>query len=590
MSRVRVLPEILSNRIAAGEVVERPASVVKELTENALDAGGTRIAISVENGGRSLIEVSDNGSGMAPDDALLAVERYATSKIYEDGDLFAIGTLGFRGEALPSIASVSRFVLETRHRDAEAGIRVEMSGGILRKVTEIGAPPGTLVAVRDLFFNTPARRKFLKSVSTEMSHIADTVANLAMAWPGVSFTLHHDGREVKSWPAAGDAGLRVSEILGRGVSLLRVERSADGISLAGWIGSPDDTRSTSRSAYLYVNGRYVRDRVVQHALVAGYRGRIMKGRFPVAVLFVTVPPDRVDVNVHPAKSEVRFADPERVHRLVEAAVAEALHQAGRPGRRPPAGSGPAPGPAPPPAEAPWIRPSSVAEAAPSFRPAPDPPAEAAGTPPASSPAPMQIPVWEKRFFQELSVIGQFQETYILCEAEGHLVIIDQHAAHERIYFEQLTRRGRQVRQASQRLLLPETLDLNFQEADILRSLLPSFEAVGMEIEPFSGNTFAVKSLPAFLAGKPAAPLIAEVLEKTAEIGVAAGTERIVEESLMVMACHGAIRAHRRLSRDEIRHLLAQMDACETPSTCPHGRPTWIRWSVRFLEKAFRRIV
>lgn len=571
--------------------MERPASVVKELTENALDAGGTRIAISVENGGRSLIEVSDNGSGMAPDDALLAVERYATSKIHEDGDLFAIGTLGFRGEALPSIASVSRFVLETRHRDAEAGIRVEMSGGILRKVTEIGAPPGTLVAVRDLFFNTPARRKFLKSVSTEMSHIADTVANLAMAWPGVSFTLHHDGREVKSWPAAGDAGLRVSEILGRGVSLLRVERSADGISLAGWIGSPEDTRSTSRSTYLYVNGRHVRDRVVQHALVAGYRGRIMKGRFPVAVLFVTVPPDRVDVNVHPAKSEVRFVDPERVHSLVEAAVAEALHQAGRPGRRPLAGSDPASGPVPTPMDGPWFRPSAVAEALPSFqRPTQDPPMEAASAPTTSPPAPTQLPVWEKRFFQELSVIGQFQETYILCEASGHLVIIDQHAAHERIYFEQLTRRDRVVRQASQRLLLPETLDLNFQEADILRNLLPSFEAVGMEIEPFSGNTFAVKSLPAFLAGKSTAPMIAEVLEKTAEIGVAAGMERIVEESLMVMACHGAIRAHRRLSREEIHHLLAQMDACETPSTCPHGRPTWIRWSVRFLEKAFRRIV
>ncbi|WP_373501978.1 DNA mismatch repair endonuclease MutL, partial [Desulfococcus sp.] len=217
MSRIKILPEILSNKIAAGEVVERPASVVKELAENALDAGSTRVRIAVENGGRSLIQVSDNGTGMAADDALLSIERYATSKIYDDRDLFAIGTLGFRGEALPSIASVSRFVLETRHRDADAGIRVEISGGTLRKVTEIGAPTGTLVAVRDLFFNTPARRKFLKGVSTEMSHIADTVANMAMGWPGVSFTLRHDGREVKSWPAAGDPALRAAEVLGRGV-------------------------------------------------------------------------------------------------------------------------------------------------------------------------------------------------------------------------------------------------------------------------------------------------------------------------------------------------------------------------------------
>lgn len=617
MAMIKILPENLSNKIAAGEVVERPASVVKELVENALDAGSTRIVIAVEKGGRSLIQIADNGTGMAADDALLAIERYATSKIYEDGDLFSIGTLGFRGEALPSIASVSRFTLETRQRDQDVGVRVEMSGGTLKKVTEIGAPVGTLVAVRDIFFNTPARRKFLKSVATEMSHISDTVANMAIGWPQVAFALRHDGREVKSWPPADDPALRVADVLGRGIGgdLHMVSREVDGVSLTGWIASPGVTRSTSRGIYIYVNGRYVRDRVIQHALFAGYHGRIMKGQFPVAVLFVTLPPDRVDVNVHPAKNEVRFSDQRQVHRLIEAAVAEALLPLGRPGWASPSGSDPVPDAETPPVpEAPPLAGPSPSDASSVIRAPGFPPPRSSGMsemvaryfpdespggdvgetrasrPSApSGPGPVQTPVWERGLFRDLAVIGQFRDTYILCEAEDNLVIIDQHAAHERIYFEQLKFRAGEVRQASQRLLIPETVDLNYREADILRNLIPTFDAVGIEIEPFSGNSFAVKSLPVFLAGKPATPMIVEVVEKTAEIGVTAGMDRIVEESLMLVACHGAIRASRRLSGPEIRHLLAQMDACENPANCPHGRPTWIKWTARFLEKTFHRI-
>jgi len=610
VATIKVLPETLSNKIAAGEVVERPASVVKELMENALDAGATRITVSVEKGGRTLIQVVDNGTGMTPDDALLSIERYATSKIYDDRDLFAIDTLGFRGEALPSIASVSRLTLETRHQSRDAGLRVEMSGGTLGRVTEIGAPIGTLVAVRDLFFNTPARRKFLKTVATEMSHISEVVTNMAMGWPRVAVTLRHDGREVKSWPAAADPADRVAEVVGRGIGgdLLRVDRSADEAVVTGWIASSGVTRSTTRGIYLYVNGRYIRDRMIQRALFSGYRGRIMKGQFPVAVLFVSVPPERVDVNVHPAKSEVRFSDSQQIHRIIEAAVFDTLVSAGRPGRTVSLGpafpreaapsfrAGAASGsdvsfdPRPMSCETP--APSRMAEGAAGYRISETFPDDVAGMdqPFRTVSLPVQAPVWEKRFFADLVVIGQFRGTYILCEAGDTLIIIDQHAAHERIYFEQLTSRAAEIRQASQRLVIPETIDLNYREADILRSLIPSFDTVGMEIEPFSGNTFAVKSLPSFLSGRSATPMIVDILEKTAAVGVTTGIDRIVEESLMLMACHGAIRANHRLSTLEIRYLLEQLDACENPSHCPHGRPTWIQWPARFLEKAFHRVV
>ncbi|MDX9818087.1 MAG: DNA mismatch repair endonuclease MutL, partial [Desulfococcus multivorans] len=435
MTTIKVLPETLSNKIAAGEVVERPASVVKELMENALDAGGTRIVVSVEKGGRALIQVADNGTGMTPDDALLSIERYATSKIYDDGDLFAIGTLGFRGEALPSIASVSRLAMETRHRSRDTGVRIEMSGGTLGKVTEIGAPVGTLVAVRDLFFNTPARRKFLKTVATEMSHISEVVSNIAVGWPQVAVTLRHDGREVKSWPVAADSAERAADVIGRTIDgdLLRVDRSADEVSVTGWIASSGVTRSTSRGIYLYVNGRCIRDRVIQNALFSGYRGRIMKGRFPVAVLFVSVPPDRVDVNVHPAKSEVRFSDPQQIHRLVETAVSSALASAGRSGKM----SSPE---AAAPREAPpffqtggasgFGAPADVRAASLEMSGPPRTAEDVAGYPvSAASPdggekveqplrnisPPVQAPVWEKRFFADLAVIGQFRDTYIICE-------------------------------------------------------------------------------------------------------------------------------------------------------------------------------
>jgi DNA mismatch repair protein MutL len=336
MAKIKILPEILSNKIAAGEVVERPASVVKELVENALDAGSSRIVVDIEKGGRALIRVSDNGSGMGHDDALLALERYATSKIFKDQDLFAINTLGFRGEALPSIAAVARFKLTTRTAAADTGTEIRVEGGMIKDVGEVGAPAGTMVEVRQLFFNTPARRKFLKTIGTEMGHIGDMVARIALGASGVQFRLTHNGKLVKDWPAASQALDRVVDVLGRDLkdSLHAVEFSDNGLSVGGWIASPRVTRRTSRAIFIYVNGRFVRDRIVQHALFEGYAQRLVKGQFPVAVISIKLPFDAVDVNVHPTKNEVRFARQQVVHEAVRRAVAQKLYEVDLPQWRP----------------------------------------------------------------------------------------------------------------------------------------------------------------------------------------------------------------------------------------------------------------
>ncbi len=328
MSKIKILPEILSNKIAAGEVVERPASVVKELLENALDAGSTRIMIDIEKGGRSLIRVSDNGSGMGRDDALLALERYATSKIYKDQDLFRIHTLGFRGEALPSIAAVSRFSLVSRDPSADVGTQISVEGGKIKNVTEVGAPKGTMVTIRQLFFNTPARRKFLKTIGTEMGHIADKIGSIALGHPGVQFRLTHNDKIVKDWPSTSAPLDRVVDVLGGDLknTLHSIEFQNNAVSISGWISSPRTTRRTSRGLFIYVNGRFVRDRIVQHALFEGYSQRLVKGQFPIAALFINVPFEEVDVNVHPTKNEVRFARQRDIHEAVRQAVAQTLFE------------------------------------------------------------------------------------------------------------------------------------------------------------------------------------------------------------------------------------------------------------------------
>ena len=331
MPRIKILPENLSNKIAAGEVVERPASVVKELVENALDAEATRIIVEVEKGGQSLVRVSDNGVGMRHDDAILAIERYATSKISSDDDLFSIRTLGFRGEALPSIAAVSRFKLITRDHTVDTGTEISVDGGKIKNVAEIGAPEGTLISVRQLFYNTPARQKFLKTVGTEMSHIADIVARIALGHPQVQFRLIHNDKVVKSWPQVSQHLDRVVDVLGKDArpDLHPVEMNRNGVSISGWICSPRVTRRTSRGLYIFVNGRFVRDRSIQHGIFQGFAQRLVKGQFPIAAVFISVPFDQVDVNVHPTKNEVRFVNPHQVHEAVKSAIAQTLYEIDR---------------------------------------------------------------------------------------------------------------------------------------------------------------------------------------------------------------------------------------------------------------------
>jgi len=649
MSRVRILPEILSNKIAAGEVVERPASVVKELVENALDAGATRILIDVEQGGQAMVRVADNGSGMLRDDALLAIERYATSKIATDEDLFRIRTLGFRGEALPSIAAVSRFSLVTREAAADSGTEVVIEGGKLASVSETGAAPGTMVTVAQLFFNTPARRKFLKTIATEMAHISDIVAGMALAWPQAQFRLTHNGRVVKEWPAAADPFDRVVEVLGAGYrgELHPVGLTLEEVSVGGWVSSPRVHRKSAGGIFIFVNNRHVRDRVVQHALFQGYFQRLVKGQFPLAALFIRIPFDQVDVNVHPTKTEVRFARSNGVYEAVRRAVAQTVYDVDRPGfrqktpetnqvrdgkenfgeslefggRRGEGGRGKGEGGRgkgeggsgkwgkdmgevfssedrgwkPLPQVEPSERGEGVGEASSldlrGKMPLPQEEPEASGgeqRPPSfqlpASSSSTQTEIWEKRGFAGLRVIGQLHNTYILCEAEDGLVLIDQHAAHERVLYEQLGRGGKM---ASQALLVPETVDLGFREAQVLEKLLPALREVGLEAEPFGGNTVVVKSVPAMLSGRELRPLIVEIAEAAAAAG-GAGAFDALDRCRQIAACHGAIRARQALSLEQMQALLRQMDECANSSHCPHGRPTWLRYDAGVIERAFKR--
>ncbi len=584
MPHIKILPEILSNKIAAGEVVERPASVVKELVENALDAGSTRIIIEVEKGGRSMIRVSDNGTGMNHDDALLAVERYATSKIFTDQDLFSISTLGFRGEALPSIASVSKFSLITRDESSEAGTEIYVEGGRIKKVRQAGSPKGSMICAEQLFYNTPARRKFLKTINTEMGHIADTVAAMALSRPDVQFTLCHNSRTVKSWSRASDKVDRAADVLGREVraDLYPINYKEGSITIDGHIASPRITRSTFRGLYIFVNNRFVKDRVIRHALFEGYAQRLMKGTFPVAVLFINVPFDQVDVNVHPTKHEVRFVRQRQVHDLVQRAVAETLHLSDRPKwstRKFPESISAQDR-------------SQVAEVSADYRTLGERAlrSKSASLEDKGFEPGIQSPLWGKKLFADLKIIGQLHNTYILCESEDSLFLIDQHAAHERILFEKLKNRSKGTKQPSQRLLIPETIDLGYAEADTLSNLIEGIKDFGLEIEHFGGNTFVVKSVPDILSGREIKPLIVEIAEKMTHTGFAPNLEKAIDECLILMACHSAIRANLSLTDVQIKGLLEQLENCENPSHCPHGRPTWIKWTIKDLEKSFGRIV
>jgi DNA mismatch repair protein MutL len=455
-----------------------------------------------------------------------------------------------------------------------------------------------MVTVKKIFFNTPARRKFLKTVNTELGHIVDTVSRTALGQPDIQFKLIHNGRPLKQWHVVSDPGERVVDVLGAELRnrIHPISWKKEGMTLSGWIGDPLMVRKTSRHIYVYVNNRFVKDRVVQHALVAGYSQRLVKGQFPVAVLFIQVPFDQVDVNVHPAKNEVRFAAQKWVHDTVQFTVSKVLSRIDRP-TWPSAGLNDQ-----------NSQKHQISEKAQGFNgftetmstkkststqgvgwyPRDEDKPKHSEDRKLNQSSPDQAQLWERRFFSDLSVMGQIFGTYVICRSVEGLVLIDQHAAHERVLYEKMKQKKEAPGKASQRLLVPETLEFGFREARILETLIPEFKVFGLDIEPFGGQSYVIKAVPAFLSGGPVGEMIKGMVEKMISLGFSSRLEEALDESRKLLACHGAIRAGQNLTDEHIKALLKQLDACENPSHCPHGRPTWIEWKKGELEKLFKR--
>ena len=591
--KIHILPEQLANQIAAGEVVERPASVVKELLENAIDAGATELFVDAEQGGKRLVKVADNGCGMAKEDLFLALERHATSKIASSDDLFALHTLGFRGEALPSIASVSRLRLTSRPTDQELGWQLYAEGGTIRQAEALGAVSGTVVEVRDLFFNTPGRRKFMRSDETEFGHLADVVTRLALARPDIHLRLTHNGRVHLEAYRHQRLEERVAALLGRSlaVDLLPIETESDhGEMLTGLLGRPALNRSAASHLYTYVNGRFVRDRLIQHAILEAYRTLLEKRRYPVAVLFLDLPPQMVDVNVHPTKHEVRFREQQRVHDFVMGAVRSRLLGAtGTAARTGEDGYllATSPGTATNPAD---TARAGVQESLAAYAvrpPAAAPPLWRAGGKgealafAGASPTSGQLPDgWR--------VIGQYLNSYLVCQAGDDLLLLDQHAAHERIGFEKLRGQLAGGGIERQRLLFPAVIECDHRQAAVLAEHLDDFARLGFELAAFGGRSFSLTALPQLLAGADPERLVLDMAEELAQIGRGSSLDAALDQVLMRLACHAMIRANQPLARPEMETLLAELAGIDFGSHCPHGRPVLRRMGRSEIERFFHR--
>lgn len=602
---IRVLEDRVVNKIAAGEVVERPASALKELVENALDAGARDLRVELRSGGRQLLVVTDDGSGMDRLDATLCLERHATSKIRSDADLFEVTTLGFRGEAVPSIASVSRFELLTRRAEDEVGTCVKVEGGRLVTVEDAASPPGTRVSVRNLFFNVPVRRKFLRTVPTELGHCLEAVTRQALVRPWLDVEVRHDGRVSIRAPRVADRARRAADLLGpHGRALVPAAFVRGDLSVEALVSPVGVHKGSAQGAtYLYVNGRFVQDPQLRRAVREAYRGIVPKGRHPTLVLEVTVPPDHVDVNVHPAKTEVRFRHGRALVQAVADGVREALEAHGiqRPVDTPTRApvltlAGPAVQPALPLAEpAPWSAPPPAplptVEARPPqpWTPAPLPGSTSGRgvSAPSVDPPPETGGLLPVPRFQDLRVLGQLARTYILCEGRGELVIIDQHAAHERVTLHRLLQAERDHLGGGQRLLTPPVVELSPARARALEPHTDVLSRYGLEVEPFGGDSVVVKQLPSALAGADVASLVVDVADDLAEGGDGAPIRDLVERVLATMACHTSVRAGQVLSPYEMRELLRALDLVDF-SVCAHGRPVSIRVSAAELERRFHR--
>ncbi|WP_242106885.1 DNA mismatch repair endonuclease MutL [Luteimonas aquatica] len=615
---IRQLPDTLINQIAAGEVVERPASVVKELVENALDAGARRIDIDLEEGGVRLIRVRDDGGGIAADELPLAVSRHATSKIASLDDLESVATLGFRGEALPSIASVSRFVLSSRREDDERGAALQVEGGSVGAPAPKAHPRGTTVEVRDLFYNVPARRKFLRAERTELGHIEEWLRSLALARPDVELRVSHNGKPSRRYRGFSEAGAgrelfsgeRLTETLGDEFAkhVLRIEHEAAGLRLHGWIAQPVYSRASADQQYLYVNGRSVRDRNVAHAVKQAYADVLFHGRQPAYVLFLELDPTRVDVNVHPAKHEVRFRDSRLIHDFVYRTLHEALSQTR-------AGMGVA-------VSTDASQPAAMAEGY--ARGAPAWPSNGGSfsssqaglslrvheagaayaalygdgaAAPSMRATPGQAPVVANYGLPETRddsvpplgyAIAQLHGIYVLAETADGLIVVDMHAAHERIGYEKLKNAHDGEGLRTQPLLVPRSVAVSEREADIAEREAATLAELGFELSRTGPQSLLLRSVPALLANGDTEALLRDVLTDLREHGESLRVKSARDELLSTMACHGAVRANRRLTVPEMNALLREMEATERSGQCNHGRPTWARFTLSEIDRWFLR--
>ena len=579
MTHIQILPEILANKIAAGEVIERPASIVKELVENALDAGADAIDITVQHGGKSLIRVADNGLGMAPDDLQLAVQRHATSKILNDEDLDNIRSYGFRGEALPSIAAVSRLRMVTRTADNQEGAALAIEGGKGGKTQTASTRVGTIVEVRDLFFNTPARRKFMRAEKTESRHVADVVGQLALAAPQVRFTLQSGSKTVLNFSAGEALARRAQTVLSveEVTDLLPVAADAPGVRISALIGKPQCARANRGGQLIYVNRRAVKSIPISYALLDGYHGLLMHGQYPVGVLFIDVDPERVDVNVHPTKQEVRLSQETAIKGLIRQAVADRLRQEED------------------------LAPHLVTKGPPILSGQETPSGEPSGTqwqplglrsiPQGSAEQVLVEPIAMRNKLKLTKILGQIHNTYIAAETETGFMLVDQHAAHERVMFEELMSDIESGVPRKQGLLLNEVLALKPGQEEMLTRARPMLERMGFEIDGFGSGDVVIRAVPATLQHTDPVQCLRHFIEQRESDGGRSDLEDHAYNVAALIACkRKSVKASDTLTPEKVQRLLERLARCDNPFHCPHGRPAFFQSSLDDLEKQFKRKV
>ena len=585
MPRIHRLPLHLANQIAAGEVVERPASVVKELVENSLDAHATRITVTIELGGKKLLRVEDDGDGMDAEDARLAIERHATSKIASADDLGAIRTLGFRGEALPSIASVSHFTLRTRARGESTGTEIRVNSGAVGSVREVGMPEGTSIEVADLFYNLPARRKFLKSDTAESTQISRLMTQMALGYPSVGFTLTSGTRTLLQCPPATGLGERFFQLFGERPDLIEVRKEAGGLKLQGYIAALGDQGPVRGPQNVFVNRRIVKDRTIAHAIGDAYSVATIKERSPEVHLFIEIPPDRVDVNVHPTKAEVRFLEQSLVHEVLRRGLGDALGQ----GRAPELqliSFAPRPG-----EPTPMAIPGVLGGATVANRWAAEALSSLSSTEHRVPNTEYRIPNPEYRTpeIRPMIPLGQFRDTFILAVDDEGIAIIDQHVAHERVLFEQVMEKLTSGRLESQRLLAPIIIEMSPAQRHALAQHRPTLERFGLEVEEFGGDSLNLSAVPAILQPSECEAAVRALAEDLEGLDGGSRVEDALRKIAATMACHAAVKANYPLTLEKMRYILEELRRTAYSSVCPHGRPVVLRITRREIEKNFQRI-